>query len=338
MTKTLILGDLHLKNNLSYSEYISDGRVSEKKEILDFIIDQSEDCQHVVFLGDFFDAKNNSSQVNKDAVSFIERFGKKDVYIISGNHSKKGDGTTAIDFLAEVKNKNWHIFTKLNSLEIEGKKIDFLPYMLSSELKVENYEEATNKVMKDLKGGDILFAHHAITGTTFLGIKTDDLREIVLPREKLEAKYKKIFAGHIHVVQESEQTIVTGNVFTDVVGDIEKFIWKIDDSLNVEKIKVPAREIHKLKDPTSKELQKIPKNSIVKVVLTDKKIDVEEIEKELERFEAHLFIFDYPNSRKKMKIEEGAFDFSLPALLKMYSEAKNVDLQKLLKGLELLDA
>ena len=69
ITKTLILGDLHLKNNLSYTEYISDGRVSEKKEILDFIIDQSEDCQHVVFLGDFFDAKNNSSQVNNVSIN-----------------------------------------------------------------------------------------------------------------------------------------------------------------------------------------------------------------------------------------------------------------------------
>lgn len=338
--KILCIGDAHFKDSLSYADYISDRRVSEKKEILDFIIKQSKDCQHIVFLGDNFNSKNNSSETNREFVEFLERFENKELYIISGNHCKKGDGKTAIDFLAEVKKPNWHIFTKPGSVSIEGArtfKFDFLPYMLNSELGVENYEMATKKVVKELDGGDILFAHHTISGSTWNGFKADELTtEIVLPREKLEKKYKLIVAGHIHAPQSMGNTLVTGSLFTSEVGELEKFIYKIDEELKIVKFKVPAREIHKLDNPTEKQLAKIPGNSIVKVTLTDKKIDVEEMEKILSKFDAHLLIEDYPNERKKMKIEEGAFDFSIEALLKLYSEEKKVELSKLLNGLKII--
>ena len=74
--KILLIGDTHWKDNLSYADYISDGRVAEKKEILDFIIESSKDCDHIVFLGDFFNSKNNSSEVNRQAVEFLEKFEK----------------------------------------------------------------------------------------------------------------------------------------------------------------------------------------------------------------------------------------------------------------------
>jgi len=327
-----IIGDMHLRETLSYSDYISDGRVNEKKEILDFIVESFKDCDHIVFLGDFFNARNNSSEVNRQAVEFLEKFGKKDIYMISGNHEKKGDGSTAIDFLREVKEKNWHIFTKPKYLE----QIGFLPYMQNNELEVQTSEEATEQLTKGIEEGDILFTHHAISGTTFNGLKTELLKEVVLPKEKLEEKYKLIVAGHIHDPQQVGNTLITGSVFTNEVGEIEKFIYKINEDLTIEKLKTPGREIHKIENPTLEQLAKLPKNSIVKIILTDKKIDVEEMKVAASGFDAHLIIEDYPNERKKAHIEEGAMDFSIEALLKLYSEEKKVDYQKLLKGLELI--
>jgi len=334
--KILVIGDTHWKDSLSYADYISDRREGEKKEILDFIVGESKDCEHVVFMGDFFNSKNNSSEVNRQTVELLERFGTKEVYIISGNHEKKGDGKTAIDFLGEVKKPNWHIFSEINCMTAENIKIVFLPYMLNSELDVETSEEATKHIMGNLDGGDILFAHHAISGTSFNGIKTETLHEVVLPKGELEKKFKLVVAGHIHQPQQVDRTVVTGSVFTDYVGEIEKFIWKIDENMTVEKIKVPAREIHKLENPTLKQLTKLPKNSIVKIILTDKSIDVDELKVVADGFDASLIIEDYPNERKKMHIEEGAIDFNIESLLKLYSEAKGVELPKLLKGLELI--
>ena len=331
-----VVGDMHFKDCLSYADSIADGRVAERNEILDFIVDTFKDCQHIVFMGDNFNARNNSSETNRMFVEFLERFGKKDVYIISGNHEKKGDGKTAIDFVGEIDKKNWHVFTRPSAMEIEGLKVDFLPYMLNSELGVDTCEEGTKEIMKNLAGGDILFAHHAISGTTFNGVKTETLKEIVLPKEKLEKKYTLMVAGHIHAPQQYGRVLITGSVFTSEVGETEKFIWKLNKDLEIEKIKLPCREIHKIENPTPDDLDAIPPNSIVKAIITDKKIDVEKLKVELERYDAHLLVEDYPNERKKAHIEEGVFDFSIEALLKLYSEEKNVSLDKLLKGLELI--
>lgn len=340
--KILVVGDMHFKDNLSYADYVADKRVEEKVGVLDFVVEMASDCEHVVLLGDNFNSKNNSSETNRAFVEFIERFGSKETYILSGNHEKKGDGKTAIDFLGEVHKKNWHIFTRPSSVSVGKKsapiKLDFLPYMLNSELGVETHEEATKKIVKSLDGGDILFAHHVITGSVVHGIETEIFREPILPQEKLEKKYKMIVAGHIHAPQQYGKVTIAGSVFTSEVGETEKFIWKIDtDTMTIEKTMVPQRGIYKMVDPTEEELAKIPKNSIVKVIVTKKNTDIEKLQGILDKFDAMLLIEDYPDDRKKMKIEKGqAFDFSIEALLKLYAESKGVDHQKLVRGLELI--
>jgi len=332
-----IIGDMHFKDDLSYADYISDRRVSEKQNILDFVVKSFEDCKHIVFLGDNLNSRNNSSETNRSFVEFIERFGDKDIYIISGNHEKKGDGKTAIDFLGEVKKPNWHVLTKPSTFCLGDLEVDFLPYMLNRELGVETTEEAVDHILKELGGGDILFTHHCISGTVFNGIKTEDLKEIVLPKEKVEEMYELAVAGHIHAPQQYGKVLITGNVFTTEVGEKEKFIYKIDENLKVEKIHLPIRQIHKLENPSIEDLLKIPVSSIVKVVLSNKEIDFDKLEEHLLKFDAHLIIENYPSERKKAHIEEGAFDFSLEAVLKLYAEAKKIDHQKLLKGLHIIN-
>lgn len=337
--KILVCGDLHIKDNLNYSEYIADGRNSEKKEILDFILDSAKDCDHIVFLGDNFHSRNNSSETNREFVEFLEKFKNKEIYVISGNHEKKGNGKTAIDFLGEIKHPNWHVFTRPGVMEFKaGFKVDFLPYMLKSELEVETDEEASRKIIDSLNGGEILFAHHSISDTTFNGISTNSLKEVVLSKNKLEEKYKLIVAGHIHASGVFGKTVLAGSVFNNEAGETEKFIWKIKDDLSVEQIKLPGRRIYKLENPTQEKLEKIPKESIVKAIITDKNLDIEKIKEDLIRFDASLIIENYPNERKKMHdVQNGAFDFSVENLLKLYAKEREISLEKLLTGFALIN-
>jgi len=341
--KILCIGDQHFKDNLSYADYITDRRVSEKKRILDYIIQQSVDCQHIVFLGDNFNSRNNSSETNREFVEFLERFEDKQVYLLSGNHEKKGNGKTAIDFIGEIKKDNWHIFTKLQArkgaTKIGDLNISFLPYMHNSELGSYSIKDSVKKIMTNLDGGDILFAHHTITGSSWNGIKADSLTtEIVLPREELEKKYRLIVAGHIHESQQIGNTLVAGSIFTSEVGEVEKYIYKIETAtLETETIPLPGRSIYKFENPTIEQLKNIDNYSIIKAIVTDKKINIDELEKELSNFDAHIIVEDYPSERKKIKIEQSAFDFSIEALLKLYSKEKDVNYEKLINALEIIN-
>ena len=333
-----IIGDLHFKDDLSYSEYVVDQRIPEKKQILDFIVESFKDCNYVVFMGDNLNSKNNSSKTIKDFVSFVERFDDKEVYIIEGNHNKKGDGTSSLDFMKETKKSNWHVMTTPIEHVIDGEKVSFLPYMSKVELGCNTDVEATGRLMEGLKGGTILFAHHAILDTfADHGVSTNDFKEVVLPKEELEKRYKLIIAGHIHKPEQYGNTIITGSIFTDSVGEKEKFIWKIGvHDQSVEKIKLPCREIHKIENPTPEDLEIIDKSSIVKCIITDKSMKVDTIREALKKFDAYLLLEQYTQERKKLHFDEGAIDFSIDSLLEIYSVEKKIDLKKLKLGFELI--
>jgi len=332
-----IIGDTHFKESLGYSDYVKDGRKQEKEDILSFIVESFKDCDQIVFLGDQLNSKNNMSEVIRDFISFVERFGDKEVYIISGNHEKKGDGTTAIDFMKEITRSNWHIITQPLNTYMDGKAVTFLPYMNKAELVAMDDAEATAKIMSILLPGDLLFLHHAISDSdTVSGQNTNMFHEAVLPRNELENRYKLVIGGHIHSPQYKGKTIVTGSIFNNEAGETEKYIWKISKGLSAEKIKLPGRPIHNITNPSPDLIDQLEDRSIVKVTLTDKGIDVSYIEEKLKRFDAYLLLEQYPNQRKKLHFDSGAIDFSIENLLKMYAEEKGVDLGKLMTGFELI--
>lgn len=335
--KILILGDMHFKDNLSYADYVQDRRIPEKKAILDFIVDSSSDCSAIVFMGDNMNSKNNSAKSIREFIEFVERFDDKKVYIILGNHEKKGDGSSALDFMEEINKPNWTIVTR-KPLTVDG-GYTFLPYMSNSELGCSTSKGSLEKILPELSGGTYLFAHHAISDTFAQdGVNVNDFKEMILPKEELESRYSMIIAGHVHYPQQIGRTIITGSTFTDACGDHEKFIWKINP-LNdeVEKLKVPGRGIYKIINPTAGKLEKISKDSIVKCVITDKAIDIEKIKMMLSEYDAYILIEQYPNERKKLHFDDGgSMDFTIEQLLSAYSKEKNIDYKKLIEGYEII--
>ena len=334
-----IIGDPHFKEVLGYSDYISDGRKEEEKEILDFIAESLSDCNTIVFLGDQFHARSSSSHIVKKLLGFLERFDGKEIYIRSGNHDKLANGRSTMDFLEEVKNKKWNIITRKVLCK---DSMVFCPYFSRTEVDAEDNTEASKKIMEMLDGGDFLFIHHALTGTSNeSGLKVDFFPEPVLPKSKLEQKYKKVFGGHIHSPQIKGNTIVAGSIFNNEVGETQKYIWKLNkDTTEVEQIKLPGRGIYKLENPSDKDLDKIDKGNIVKVILT-KKLDAPklgELKEKLGEFDAYLLLEQVPSERKRVHFKKGEklLEFSTDQLLETYAKMKDVDLNKLKKGFELI--
>ena len=335
--KILVVGDIHLRSEMAYSDILEDRRVPEKKEILDFIVESAKDCNKVVMLGDLFHNRTNSSELIREMVEFLERFEGKELFILGGNHDKTSSGRTTLDFLSEIKNHSWHVVT--DKLIIIG-DFDFLPYLIKPELKEKDYKKASKKLLEEMKGNKILFTHFAISGSeTSSGAMSDLFDEVVLDRKELEKKYKLIIAGHIHQYNKlSKKTTVTGSIFCNEIGEHEKFIHKIDEeTLEVERLKLPGRGIYKLTDPKEDEIAKIPKNSIVKVFITKKEVDLEKIKKELEKFDGSLIIENLPSERKKMQYaDEDILGMEMEGLLDLYSKVKKVSLEKLKAGWDLI--
>ncbi len=350
--KTLIIGDLHFSSRLSYSSQIENGRCKEKKEILDFIVKQSIDCSSIVILGDLLDLITNPPQVIKDLTNFIERFNNKEIYIISGNHEKKANGETALDYLKEIKNHKWHIITRdIQQFNLQSNVATFLPYLTKPELSAKTNEEALQKVLEMLKPSDILFHHHTmIFNNKVVGIPPgiEISPEFILPVEELLKKYNLIIGGHIHTPSRNNNVITAGSIFTKEINEKEKYIWKIDCNLkgqklidSIEQIKLPGRYIYGITNPIKSQLDNIPKNSIVKITLT-KKIPVVEIEKlkdKLKKFDAFMLIEKIPKTKKKLHYGKGEtiINFNIEKLLKLYSKEKKVDYKMLKHGFDLIN-
>jgi len=346
-----IIGDMHWKPDLGYADFIKDRREEEKKEILDFIVSSFSNCDTIILLGDQLNGRTNSPEVIREFVKFIERFDGKKIYMIAGNHEKKGSGKSAIDFLGEIKKPNWTIITnKTEKHSIGTISAVFCPYFTKSELEVEKNEEAIKAIFEKLDPADILFHHHTMAfGGKIAGLPLDinQLPEPVLPLEDLQKNYKAIFGGHIHKpYTKFENAIVTGSVFNNEVGETQKYIWKIDetrtdDLINTtQQIALPGRSILKMEDPTNEELEKIGADSIVKVIITKEKTEDElsALKEKLKRFDAYILLERIPKQRKKMHYSEGEsiLEFNLIDLLKLYASEKNIPFKELSRGLDII--
>lgn len=332
-----VISDLHFRPLLSYSDHIKDGRKGEEKEILDFIVKSFKDCKKIVFIGDLLNSRTNSPEVIRKLVEFIEKFDGKEIYIINGNHCKLSDGKTTLDFLKEVRNPRWNIMTEITKI---GDMV-FCPNISKSELGVKSNEAGKKKIMKMLPEGKILFHHYAMTESkTGTGAMAEIFDEIVLDRNELKKRFKLTVGGHVHLPSSKENVIVTGSIFTSTINEKEKYIWEVDEkTLAVKQIKLPCREIHGLENPIIDELEKIPKNSIVKVIMTDPKLKdkIEEIKKELKKFDGNILLEQFPSKRKRAHFDGNLLEFDILQLLEIYAKLKKVDSRKLKATFKLIN-
>jgi DNA repair exonuclease SbcCD nuclease subunit len=335
--KILLVGDQHHRLELPYAAAFEDGRRGEWENVVATIHSASHRADLVILMGDNLNARHNHSSVLADFVNFLQGFGKKEVRILTGNHERYGL-STALDFLDLTMKENWCVHTTpCGPVNFNGTTISFIPYMTPAMVEgAEGNEDAVEKFMETLVPADIAVMHQGITGAKVHGTMVDLFNEMVFPQTTLEKKFKKIFSGHIHQAQTVGKKIqMTGSIFSMEVGEHSKSIFMYDtETGTVEDIPLPVRGIYLVED--KKDMSKIPDDSIVKYIVTDKAIDVEEKKKEMERFDASFVIEKYPMERRKMHVADGAMDLDINSLLEMYAKSKNVLYSSLREGLDLL--
>ena len=162
--KTLIVGDMHLRDSLGYEGHLPHGREKEKQEILDKILEEAKDCNRIVIIGDLLNGRNNPSHVLKTAARLLTKLCVKPTYLLAGNHEKKADGTSALDFLQKLELPNLHVITDKVTV-LDG--ITLAPYFYRQELGAKTNDEATDMLLGQLNDNKsrMLFCHQSISGT-----------------------------------------------------------------------------------------------------------------------------------------------------------------------------
>lgn len=336
--KLLVIGDAHFKLDLPYALSVHDRRRGEWEDVKKLIHKTAETCDAIVLMGDCLHARHNNSAVIDEFVSFLKGFGDKQIHIIAGNHERFGT-KTALDFLKSVEYPNWEVYTHptLAPLIAGSSQLGmFVPYLTPAMVGAKDKEEGVKKALETLKPAGIAFFHQGVVGATVRGTMVNLFNEIVLPREPLEKLYGTIFAGHIHQSQRlSDKTQVTGSIFTAEVGEHGKNIYIHNDGI-IEEIPLSVRGIYKIVWEERDEKETMPNNSIVKCYVTSRKTQLDEVRKFLSFFDASVIIEQYPNERERVHFDEGSLDLSIENMLKVYSDVKGVDHDKLVAGYELI--
>jgi hypothetical protein len=247
--------------------------------------------------------------------------------------------------MREANKPNWHIFTGTGI----GEAVDgmvFLPYLYGNAIsKIKNPKKILNQgelIAKSLPEGKYLFCHHAISDMDFGGMSTNMLTEVLLPHKILNEKYNRVFGGHIHSRSDKDRVHVVGSVFTHNSGDGDKWICILEEhekGSSVEWRKLPCRHINTLTGPDLKAVKALEKDSIAKVIFTDRELipSVQGIKEALVARKINFKILEqFREQRVKKEEDLSVVDLSIEKLLKIYADQKKVSFKALMEGFDIV--
>lgn len=209
MSKIYLIGDTHI--GLGYPNNVDKWYKVHKEYFDKFLIPllkkEIKPGDIIVHLGDLFDNRNiipiNLLNYGMDIVEEIAKIAP--LHIIIGNHDLWSKSASEVNSVRPFKYiPNVSVYDKTSILEYNGLKILMMPY-------IETKKEQIS-LIKQFNYCDYLFCHSDLNGCkmhlTSVAHKNTDKIDV-----EDFSSFKKVYSGHIHIVQRSKNFNFVGSIF-----------------------------------------------------------------------------------------------------------------------------
>lgn len=221
MAKIIIVGDLHIghtKDDIWREEYIS--------KFLDDVTAyaQKNGIKNIIQTGDVFDSTTGLThatlKTNND--HFIKNVQDKDLeaYVITGNHDLRYKNTLTPNAVREIfgGQNNFHIFDEPTTVEIEGLKIDMIPWIC---------EDNEERIMNFIKNSDskMCVGHFELSGFMYNATTPSSGYE-----PNFLSGYELVISGHYHTINSGANVQYVGTPYTLNFNDVDerRGFWILD--------------------------------------------------------------------------------------------------------------
>ena len=209
MSKIYLIGDTHI--GLGYPNNVDKWYKVHKEYFDKFLIPllkkEIKPGDIIVHLGDLFDNRNiipiNLLNYGMDIVEEIAKIAP--LHIIIGNHDLWSKSASEVNSVRPFKYiPNVSVYDKTSILEYNGLKLLMMPYI---ETKKEQI-----KLINQFNFCDYLFCHSDLNGCkmhlTSVAHKNSDKIDV-----ESFSSFRKVYSGHIHIVQRSKNFNFVGSIF-----------------------------------------------------------------------------------------------------------------------------
>ncbi len=178
----------------------------------------------VIHCGDLYDNRNQIPvEVISEVIDIFEEMGKiLPVHMLIGNHDISNKSTNNINSPKSIKFiPNIHLYEQTTRVTLGDREVLMMPW-------VEHKNEQI-ALLKENSGCDYLFCHSDLNGAR-LHLKSVAHKN----RDKIEVEefsgYKKVYSGHIHLVQISKNFTFVGSPYEMDRNDIgnQKGVFVLD--------------------------------------------------------------------------------------------------------------
>lgn len=233
MSKIYFIGDTHI--GLGYPNKVDQWFKTHVEYFNDFLIPtlkkEVKPGDIIVHLGDLFDNRNiipiNLLNYGMDIVEEIAKIAP--LHIIIGNHDLWTKSSSEINTVRPYKYiPNVFIYDKVKKIQFNGLNILMMPYYDNKDDQI--------KAISENRDCEYLFCHSDLNGAkmhlTSVAHRNNDKIDV----EEFSS-FRKVYSGHIHIVQSSKNFTFVGSIFQMDRNDIgnQKGIFVLDTNDGSEK-------------------------------------------------------------------------------------------------------